>query len=162
VTLWGTVESIFGRDELFDPSGVAIKYGGIPQDPGSKAAGFLIRKYVKDSEKVLAIHGAVEPPNLFYYFGRSQYSFFDLSRKHAIEKFYELKDRVDVVICDEKQASIVEADGSFVRRSVINSEHAPSMLIYTRPHSEMPAITVDVRDLNDAFDREYAWSVSLR
>jgi hypothetical protein len=111
---------------------------------------------------VLAIHGSVEPPNLFYYFGRSQHSFFDLSAEQAIEKFYELKDRADVVICHEKQASIVEADGSFGRRSVIISEHAPSMLIYTRPHVEMPVMSVDVRDINDAFDREYAWSVSLR
>jgi hypothetical protein len=162
LTSWGTVESIFGRDALIDPSGIKIDRGGIPADPGSKAAGFLIRQYVKDSEKVLAIHGAVEPPNLFYYFGRSQYSFFDLSPKHAIEKFYELKDRVDVVICDEKQASIVEADGSFVRRSLIISEHAPSMMIYARPHVQMPAMSVDVRDLNEAFDREYSWSVSLR
>jgi hypothetical protein len=162
LTSWGTVESIFGRDALIDPSGIKIKRGGIPADPGSKGAGFLVRKYVKSSEAALAIHGAVEPPNLFYYFARSEYSFFDLSPEQAIEKFYELKDKVDVVICDEKQASIVEADGRFVRRSVIISEHAPSMLIYTRPHVQMPVTSVDVRDLNEAFDREYAWSVRLK
>jgi hypothetical protein len=65
LTLWGTVESIFGRDELVDPSGVKIQRGAIPPDPGSKAAGFLVRKYVKNEEKVLAIHGSIEPPNLF-------------------------------------------------------------------------------------------------
>jgi hypothetical protein len=47
VTLWGTVESIFGRDQLLDPSGIKIERGGIPPDPGSKAAGFLLRKMSK-------------------------------------------------------------------------------------------------------------------
>jgi len=39
---------------------------------------------------VLAISGSVEPPVLFYYFGRSQYSFFDLPSEQAVGKFYEL------------------------------------------------------------------------
>jgi hypothetical protein len=162
VTLWGTVESIFGRDQLFDPSGVKVKRGSIPPDPGSKAAGFLIRKYVKDSEKVLAIHGAVEPPNLFYYFGRSQYSFFDLTHKQASEQFYRLRHNVDVVVCSESQPSVVETDGSFLRRVVITSEGTPTMLIYAKAHVEMPTVTADVRELNRLFDKEYAWKVSLR
>ena len=162
LTLWGTVETIFGRDELFDPNGVKIKQGGIPPDPGSKAAGFLIRKYLKTSEKVLAIHGAVEPPNLFYYFARSEYSFFDLSREQALEKFYKLKDHVDVVVCDESHASAVERDGKFQRRAVIMSEGNPAMLIYAKAHVEMPIVNTDVRELNRLFDKEYAWKVSLR
>jgi hypothetical protein len=36
------------------------------------------------------------------------------------------------------------------------------MLIYTRAHVQMPAMSFDVRDLNGAFDREYASRVSLR
>lgn len=162
VTFWGTVESIFGRDQLVDPSGIKIKRGGIPPDPGSKAAGFLIRKYVKDSEKVLAIHGAVEPPNLFYYFGRLQYSFFDLSPKQAMEHFYRLKHNIDVVVCSEAQASVVEFDESFRRRAVITSEDRPTMLIYAKAHVEMPVMNADVRELNGLFDNEYAWNVTFR
>jgi hypothetical protein len=163
VTLWGTVESLFGRDDFFDPSGVKIKYQfGIPPDPGSKAAGFLIRKYVKDSEKVLAIHGNVEPPILYYYFGRSQYSFFDLPFKQAIEKFYSLKDEVAVVICSEDQASVLDSDSDFIRRSVIFSENMPRMLIYTRPHIDIPVRASDVRELSALFDRTYSWQVSAR
>jgi len=37
-TLWGTVESIFGCDQWLDPSFVKIERGGIPPDPGSRAA----------------------------------------------------------------------------------------------------------------------------
>jgi hypothetical protein len=162
LTFWGTVESIFGRDQLLDPSGVKVKRGGIPRDPGSKAAGFLIRKYVKDSEKVLAIHGAVEPPNMFYYFGRSQYSFFDLSYKRASEEFYKLKDNIDVVACSPDQTSILSSDESFHRRAVITSEGTPTMLIYAKTQVRMPNINADVRELNELFDKEYAWKVSLR
>jgi phosphoribosylformylglycinamidine (FGAM) synthase-like amidotransferase family enzyme len=59
---------------------------------------------------VLAIHAAVETPNLFYYFGRSEYSFFDLCPRETLEQFYRLKDYVDVVVCSETQASVVEFD----------------------------------------------------
>jgi hypothetical protein len=162
VTLWGTVESVYGRDELFDPTGVKIKYGGISRDPGSKAAGFLIRKYVKKSEKVLALHGAVEPPNLYYYFGRSEYAFFDLPRSRAEEKLSLLKYKVDVIICSELEAPLVELSTSFVKRVVLHSENRTRMLIYAKPYVELPAIDTDVRHLNDLFDRDYAWQVSLR
>ena len=90
LTSWGTIESIFGRDAWLDPSGVKVGRGEVSPDFGSKAGGFLVRKYVKDSHKVLAISGSVEPPVLFYYFGRSQYSFFDLPSEQAVGKFYEL------------------------------------------------------------------------
>jgi hypothetical protein len=156
------VESIFGRDQLLDPSGIKVKRGGIPPDPGSKAAGYFIRRYVKDSEKVLAIHGAVEPPNLFYYFGRSQYSFLDLTHKRASEEFYKLKDNIDVVVCSDSQTSVLRADESFQRRALIMSEGTPTMLIYAKAHVRMPTINVDVRDLNGLFDSEYAWKVNLR
>jgi hypothetical protein len=161
VTSWGTVESIFGRDELMDPSGIKIKRGGIPADPGSKAAGFLVRKYVKNSEGVLALDGSIEPPILFYYFGRSRHSFFDLPSKQAIKRFYELRAEIDVVVCNPDQAPILEADRDFVKRTVVVSEGVPRMLIYTRPHVDMPVDSFDVLQLNPLFDSEYAWSVSL-
>jgi hypothetical protein len=162
VTSWGTVESTFGRDAWIDPSGVKVKRGAVPPDPGSKAAGFLVRKYVKDSQKVLAIAGSVEPPVLFYYFGRSQHSFFDLSSERAIDKFYELKDEMDVIVCNPSQVSVVATDPGFERRVVILSEGEPRMLIYTRPHVKIPTGALEVDDLNSAFNREYAWRVSFR
>jgi len=158
-TFWGTVESIFGQDKWFDPSLVKKERGDI-SDPGSKAAGYLIRKYVPSSSKVLAIHRKIEPPVLFYYFGRNDYSWFDLSLNKSINKFLEYKDEADVVVCEEKQKSVVGADGGFKKRVVIysDSEDEP-MLIYTRSWINIPAADISPRErirLNNAYDKEYA------
>ena len=66
ITTYGTVETLFGRDKYFDPSYVKPERGQIV-DVGSKAAGYIVRKYVHPYSQVLAIHRAVEPPNLFYF-----------------------------------------------------------------------------------------------
>ena len=63
LTLWGTVETVFANDSLVDPSLVEFAWGGIAPDPGTKAAGYVVRKYVLPEKKVLAIHRAIEPPN---------------------------------------------------------------------------------------------------
>jgi hypothetical protein len=161
-TLWGTVESIFGHDQWGDPSLVKIERGGIPPDPGSKAAGYLVRAHVPPEARALAIHRAVEPPNLFYYFGRTEYAYYDLTLEQSIDRFWQTKDRVDIVICDQDQRAAVEADGSFVERVVLLSEGLPRMWIYARPDVEIPSVHADVAGLNRAFDQAYAWDVRLR
>ncbi|MBN1811585.1 MAG: phospholipid carrier-dependent glycosyltransferase [Anaerolineae bacterium] len=162
VTLWGTVESVFGRDRWFDPSFVRAGQGTVSPDPGSKAAGYLVRKYVPDSAKVLACHRAVEVPNMLYYFDRFEYAYYDLSLEQSIMKFLEMKDEVDVVICDAEQVPVVESDGGFERRVVLYSEGVPRMWIYVRPGVEMPGIEADVALFNRAFDAGYSWTVKLR
>jgi len=161
MTLWGTVASIFGRDRWFDPALVTAERGAISADPGCKAAGYLVRRYVPRYGRVLAIHGAMELPNYYYYVGRLEHAFSDLSFRESINKFLALKDEVDVVICDWPQALAVQEEGTFVRRAVLCSENAPRMWIYTRPLVPIPHMTVDVGALNRAFDREYSWRVSL-
>jgi hypothetical protein len=160
--LWGTVESIWGRDRWFDPTFVTIERGGIPPDPGSKAAGYLLRRYLPDSASVLSIHRQVEPPNMLYYFGRLEYAYYDLSLEQSIEKFLRQREEIDVVICDAEQASSVESGGGFEKRVVLLSEGVPRMWIYARPGVELPAMRADVVALNRAFDKEYAWQVTLR
>jgi hypothetical protein len=162
VTLWGTIESIWGRDQGFDPTLVEIERGGLPPDPGSKAAGYLLRKYLSDSASVLSIHRQVEPPNMLYYFGRLEYAYYDLSLEQSIEKFLQQRKEIDVVICDAEQMPSVESDDGFERRIVLFSEGVPRMWIYARPGVELPAIRADVVALNRAFDKEYAWRVTLR
>lgn len=161
-TLWGAIESIWGRDQGFDPTLVKIERGGLPPDPGSKAAGYLLRKYLPDSASVLSIHRQVEPPNLLYYFGRLEHAYYDLSLEQSIEKFLQQRKEIDVVICDAEQTPSVESDGGFERRIVLFSEGVPRMWIYARPGVELPAIRADVVALNRAFDEEYAWRVTLR
>lgn len=160
VTLWGTVESLFGHDQWFDPSYVKQEHGGII-DPGTKACGYLIRKYVHPSAKVLAIHQNIEPPNMFYYFNRINYAWFDLPFDKTIDKFLKMKDKVDMVICNEKQKSTVEADGSFHKKIVIFSNNCQNrvMLIYAKPEINIPSGNIVPKkriELNRAFDKEYA------
>jgi hypothetical protein len=161
LTLWGTTESIFGRDTLFDPTFVSIERGGAPPDPGSKAAGYLIRQYLPSTASVLAIHRAVEPPILLYYFGRTQYAFYDLSLEEANAKFEELRAQVDVVICETAQIPIVENGGDFIRRATISSESIPRMWIYSRRNIEIPRLSVDVGELNRAFDEKHYWDSAI-
>jgi hypothetical protein len=161
-TLWGTVESVFGYDGWFDPFFVRAGPGAVAPDPGSKTAGYLLRKYLPDSANVLACHRAVELPNLFYYFDRVEYGYYDLSLEQSIKKFLEMKDEVDVVICDAEQVPFIESDGGFERRVVLYSEGIPRMWIYVRPGVELPGIEADVAAFNHAFDREYSWVVALR
>lgn len=161
-TLWGTVESIFGRDQWFDPTFVKIERGGIPPDPGSKAVGYLLRKYLPNSVNVLAIHSSVELPNMFYYFGRLKYAYYDLSLERSLEKFSQNKEDVGVVICGADQVPAIESDGGFERRAVLFSENVPRMWVYVRPGVELPDVRADVVALNRAFDEEYSWEVTLR
>lgn len=160
-TLWGTVTSVFGRDQLFDPTAVRIERGGVPPDPGTKAAAYLIRKYVPSSADVLAVHRAVEPPILMYYFGRMRSAYYDLSLEQTRLKLAEMRDHVDIVICEEGQVSILESDDRFVQKAVILSEGVPRMWIYARLNMEMPTVEADVRELNGLFDTEYALRVTL-
>jgi hypothetical protein len=161
-TLWGTVESVFGRDEWFDPFYVKAERGIASPDPGSKAAGYLLRKYLPDSAKVLACHRAVEPPNMFYYFDRFEYAYYDLSLEQSMYKFLEMRDEVDVIICDAEQVPFIASDSDFESRVVLYSEGVPRMWIYARPGIELPSIEADVAAFNHAFDREYSWAVALR
>ena len=89
-TLWGTVESLFGRDDWFDPTYVKVlNMRGAIFDPGSKAAGYIFRKYVSPSDKVLAMHKALDQQNFFYYFGRLTYAWRDTTAEAIIDKFLE-------------------------------------------------------------------------
>ncbi len=161
-TLWGTVESVFGRDQWLDPTLVKIERGGIPPDPGSKAAGYVVRKHAPPTAHILAIHRAIEPPVLFLYFGRTQHAGYDLSLEQSLDWFAKTKDDADIVICEKDQLQAVKADGRFVERIVISSEDVPRMWILARPDVALPAIHTDVAALNRAFDQEYSWHVTLR
>jgi len=85
-----------------------------------------------------------------------------LTLEQSIDRFWQTKDRVDIVICDKDQLPAAEADDSFVERMVILSENVPRMWIYARPGVEIPSIHADVVALNRAFGQEYSWDVPLR
>ena len=172
VTLWSDLETLFGRDMLFDPNLVTIERGEIPPDIGTKAAGYLARKHLAPDLRILALHRAIEPPNLYYYFRRDALSFFDLplesrpsrrdpwDTRRALARFGP---GADIVICEEAQVPDVRRSGGYDERVVIHSEGQPRMWIFCRPGVKLPRLPkADVVALNRAFDREFSWRPSLR
>lgn len=162
LTLWGTVESVFHVDRGLDPSLVTIDRGGVFPDPGIKAAGALLRPSLEPGLTVLAIHRNIEPLNLFYYFGREEIAFYDLTLPETRRAFETNAGRADVVICEPEQRGFVEASGLFERRIVLTSEGAPRLYVFARPAVPLPSLEADVRELNRVYDRNYAPRVTWR
>jgi len=79
----------------------------------------------------------------------------------TIAKFEEMKARIDVVICEAAQVPVVEDSGEFVKRVVLSSENVPRMWIYARDEIEMPALAVDIGELNRAFDQRRYWNTTI-
>jgi hypothetical protein len=157
------VESIFGHDRWLDPTCVKCERGGLPLDPGTKAAGYYVRKFLSPSHTILALHRNAEPPNVAYYFGFNHrtYTFYDASLEETIAKYFEVRDDVDVVICDRAQIPYIEADGHFIERTVILVKGVPRMWIFARPDVEIPSLQIDVDEANARFDEEYSLYITL-
>ncbi len=170
LTLWGDIETIFFHDKLYDLSEIRGDRGAII-DPGTKAAGYLVRKYVPNSAELLAIHRCIDPPILFYYFGRDRYNWQFQTLEDGRKNFIKYCDLADMVICEDVQRPMVEGTGSFVLKAIINHSGYVNiyptfsdtpMFIYARPYINMPGIQTDRAYLNRCFDKEYSWKVSLR
>lgn len=161
LTLWGTVETIFYRDQELDPAGVIQERGGTFPDPGTKAAGFLIQTQAPPEAKILALHRNVEPPNLSYYFRREEVAFYDLELEDSESMFSQFKNTADIVICERSQLTIIEKSNEFILRMVFYSENVPRMWIFARKNISLPKIRADVSQFNKAFDHEFSWKVSL-
>lgn len=161
VTLWGTVETIFFRDQGWDPSSVTLGRGGRIPDPGTKAAGYLIQKYAPSSSTVLALHRSIEPPNLYYYFRRTRISFLDVTLEDSEKIFSKFRTTADIVICDSEQVPFVEKDSQWGLRIILFSENKPRLWIFSKDESSLPTLKADVSEFNKAFDREFSWKVSF-
>jgi len=162
ITVWGTIESVFFVDRSFDPSMVTVDRGGVFPDPGVKAAGYLLRQGLAPDMTILAVHRNIEPLNLFYYFGRDEIAYYDLTLDATRRVFEENAGRAEVVICEPEQRGFVEASGQFDLRNTLSSEGQPRLYIFARPAVPLPALESDVRELNRAYDRTYAPRVSWR
>jgi hypothetical protein len=161
LTLYGTVESLFMRDQWFDPTYVKVERGGLPPDPGTKTAGYFLRELASTSHKVLALHRNVELPNLAYYFGRGEYAYYDLSLEETYARYLEMREMVDIVIADREQLPFLEADRRFTQRLVVFSEGVPRMWIYAKPDVELPTLQVDAGEFNSCYDQEYPLYITL-
>ena len=164
ITLCGTAQAIFGNNKSPGINRIEIERGGI-YDPGSKAAGYLIRKYVPSSARLAALHRAVEPENLIYYFGRKKYAFHDLSSDEMNAKLDEIKDSSDVIICEDAQAPRLDADMDFRKIFCIIPENMDTrMLVYARVNINILPRDINRsqrRALNHAYDAEYSPKINL-
>ena len=131
-------------------------------DPGSKAAGYLVRKYLPSSKDALSIHHSVERSNLYYYFGPKGYARDDMSYEKEAELFQKVKDRVALVICDPQSREIMKADARFHEKVVIACENEkPCVYLFVKDGVDFPSLQVSSADrlaLNAAFEREYGFT----
>ena len=165
MTLYGTVTVLFDIQPRMDVKIIGER--GMIEDPGTKAAAYLIHEYEHPSWEILAINQYIEPPNYFYYFGKIDYSFYDYPYLGepddlAIKEFYALKEEIDVVVANKWQARIIEADGSFGKRIIIcgtvYSQERKSyldelMLLYFKSNISLP-ISIGSPQLK-AIDKKY-------
>jgi hypothetical protein len=160
-TLWGTEETVFWEDTLFDPTLVRVERGEVAPDPGTKAAGYLIRRHIPDSATVMALHRKIEPPNLYYYFGRTRYSYYDKNLIQLWYGFLKHHDKIDVIIAEKDIAREVIKRDVFQLRAVLFSHGEPTMWIFAKPEIPCPWGEFDVANLNRLYDQHYAPEVDL-
>lgn len=158
ITLWADIKVMFFRNSGFVPPFISQSRGEI-YDPGTKAAGYLVQKYVPGSSSILAMHLKIEEPNIYYYFRRSDYAWDDLTLEQTITKLNELKDRVDVVICSRDQQDAVAAAGVFLKKvEMTDSSGGNAIFIYARKTVPMPDVESTFDKYNRLFDSEYSWN----
>lgn len=166
-TLWGTVESLFFRDSLFDFTMVKAGRGDIFPDPGTKAAGYLlfkylpVEKYPASSWPILVLHRNIEPPCVSYYWRREAMAFYDYSFEQTKAAFKKYKDKVAFIVADPEQVSFICEDPRFDLRIVLYFHGQPRLFIFSRNQNILPLIRADVKEFNRAFDRELSPRVSF-
>lgn len=166
-TSWGTIESIFFRDQLFDPSLVKSGRGNVFPDPGTKAAGYLFFKYFPEtiypaaSYPILVLHRNIEPPCVSYYWRRQAIAFYDYDLKKTKEAFFQYKDQVALVVADPEQVVFISQEPAFEPRIILYYRGQPRLYIFCRSKTLLPLIKAGVKEYNSAFDRELAPKVSL-
>ena len=160
-TLWGNVNQFFLRGQSWDPSLITLGRGARDPDPGSKAAGYLIQKYLPSNATLLVLHRNIEPPNLLYYFRRQAISFYDLNLVQCREAYLANREKADVMVVDQEQVSWIRSDSSFVLRVVLRSQKEPRLWLFCRREIPFPELDSETIPLNRFFDREFSWKVSF-
>jgi hypothetical protein len=179
VTAWSAVETVLLCDGGFDPNGAIVERGEVAPDPGVKAAGCLMQDLLAPGARVLAIHRAVEPPHLTYYFrfdpdDANKKAFYDLPIEAPVrvgslghpcdtrQAFERFGPGAHIVLCEEAQVPWVRDSGQFEERITLCWHGQPRMWVFARRGVPLPARPdADIEDLNRAFDRKYAWKVHI-
>jgi len=167
-TAWGTIESIFFGDRLFDPSLVKKGRGIVAPDPGTKAAGYLLHKYLPEEKypanswPILVLHRQIEPPCVSYYWRREALAFYDYNFEQTLAAFVTYKNKMALVVADPEQADFVASDPDFKLKIVLYDRGEPCLFLFSRDENFLPEIKAEVKEFNEAFDRELFPRVSFR
>jgi len=168
VTAWGTIESIFFGDRLFDPSLIKKGRGDVAPDPGTKAAGYLLHKYLPQEKypaaswPILVLHRQIEPPCVSYYWRRQAVAFYDCNLEQTLAAFEKYKKRMAFVVADPEQADTVASDPEFKLKIVLYDRGQPCLFLFSRNEKVLPEIKAEVKEFNQAFDRELSPRISFR
>jgi hypothetical protein len=160
-TFWGNINQFFLRGQSWDPSLIKLNIGAPDPDPGSKAAGYLMQKYLSPDATLLVLHRNIEPPNLLYYFRRQGISFYDLTLVQCREAYLANREKADVLIADRDQVAWISSDSRFVLRMVLRSQKKPRLWLFCRPEIPLPELDSETTPFNLLFDREFSWKVSF-
>ena len=155
LTTWGIFESVLLRDQGFDPSFIKANRGMAAIDPGSKAAAYEIRTELGNDIKILALHGALEPPNMEYYFGKTEISFFDLTSELKTLAYQKYINLVDVVVVGKDFLTTMSIDPNFYQWIEISSENVPQMWVFLRNTFEKHSISIYTEEFNSKYDLLY-------
>jgi hypothetical protein len=160
-TLSGDIDAVFFRGKLHNPDFIKIERGEVGVDPGTKTAGYFVQKYISSKKTILAVHRSIEPPNLYYYFDRDLYSFYDLSLVQTLDKIKRFKNKVDIVICDKDQLEFIKKTTDFRIQLVIYSENKPRIWILGKKDLLFPIVKADTEDYNKLFDKIFSPKVNF-
>ncbi len=161
LTAWATTNTIWQPENPPYPLGLKPERGCVDRNPGTKAAGFLIQKYIPEDCSVLALHKAVEPPNLIYYFRRTRRAFYDLdmqTRQKYLEKHIGA---ADVVVCGSELHRMMDSNPDFPNRTVLLSGKNARMWIYSRETIQLPQSAFQIGTLNKKWDKKCSRTVSF-
>jgi hypothetical protein len=164
VTLTGSVRAVFGDGGAGSLTGVRVERGRYRPDPGTRAAGYLLREHLPGGAKLLVLHRSVEVQNAIYYFGLSPKSAWvenDLTKQETLRFYREHMASADLVVAGASEVPALEEDGVFEQRVVIREGGEPRMWIFARPDVGFPVLDVAVEEINPLYDAKYAARVSL-
>ena len=159
-TAWGVNHTLFIDGYMSKPTMIRIERGQI-RDPGTKAAGYLIRQHLPRNIDVVALHRAMEPPNLKYYADRKNIAWYDRSLSRTQRYFDKHKTEIQIVLADRNQAPFVRESRLFEERVVFSFHDREELWIFVKPEVAFPSYRGDTAKFNEAFDRSYGSRVSL-
>ena len=162
LTLWGTYESVFLRDQGFDPSFIKKERGTVDVDPGTKTFGYIYQQYFPQDKEVLVLHRNIEPPIIKFYMNSDLcHSFYDKTLEETKQIFQEYGS-FSIVIADREQSEFVANSLEYNLEATISSEGINQLYVFSKIPLALPKRTFCVELYNPLFDRKYLPGLGAR